>query len=334
MKPPLRFDRKQSTWCLLPLHPQPQWLESLSSYMLRLAEANGLKSTNELMTLSNIKRTGSDLRRAPDYSSFASEGLATIARCSPATLRATTLYHLARHFACPTFYLKGMLHFFQESIATYLRYCPLCVAEMSYYRLSWRFLAIVGCCKHRCYLLSTCGHCGTSVPLLPHVPHVAFCATCQGDLRTCPSPLLPPQAEVLVQKRTHDLELLLMPIDWAPEITSALLQGSGFIFLRQRNHLSIRETASLMKRDEQVIREIEEGNWNGTATCADYWQYTELLGCSLSKVIEAAEIMANSERGKQSRPDEVTFARLAQRQVALPRPYGHYEGRRTTGSTN
>jgi hypothetical protein len=61
-----------------------------------------------------------------------------------------------------------------------------------------------------------------------------------------------------------------------------------------------------MGRDEQVIREMEEGNWSGQATLSDYWRYTEILGCSLSNVIEAARIMRSGgiERG-QSRLGEL-----------------------------
>lgn len=99
-----------------------------------------------------------------------------------------------------------------------------------------------------------------------------------------------------------------MPTAWAPEITPALLQGSGFTFLRQRKHLSVSEVATLMKRDEQIIQEIEQGNWNGQATFADYWQYTEVLACSLSEVIEAAEVMRRSEHERRrGRLDEIAL---------------------------
>ncbi len=46
------FDPQQSIWKVLPLHPQPQPLESITSYMIRLAEANGLQSIHELGALS------------------------------------------------------------------------------------------------------------------------------------------------------------------------------------------------------------------------------------------------------------------------------------------
>jgi hypothetical protein len=271
-----QIDLERPIWKVLPLHPQPKPLEALSSYILRLAEANELKSVNELAHLSGLRSGWRDLRIVPDYSSLPTGRLARVAGCLPDNLRDMTFYHLARHFACPTHSFGEMSAFFEGSVAPSLRYCPACLAEQPYHPLSFRFLALAGCYKHRCSLLSECGHCGATIPLLPRRPRVACCATCQGDLRTCPMLPLTQQAEVYLERRIHDLEYLLMPAEQAPEITSALLQGSGFLFLRQRKHLSLTEVTQLMGRDEQVIREIEEGNWSRQATLSDYWRYTEI----------------------------------------------------------
>ena len=126
-------------------------------------------------------------------------------------------------------------------------------------------------------------------------------------------PPLPQQAEAHLERRTRDLGSLLMPAEQAPEITSALLQGSGFLFLRQRKHLSLTEATHLMGRDGQVITEIEEGNWGGKATLVDYWRYTELLGCSLSDVIEATQTMRSRENERRpSWLDEHARLRLSE----------------------
>jgi len=139
--------------------------------------------------------------------------------------------------------------------------------------------------------------------------------TCQGDLRTCPLSPLPQQAGVYLESCTRDLELLLMPAELAPEITSALVQGSGFLLLRLRRHMSLAEATHLMGKDEQVMREIEEGNWSRKATLTDYWRYTEILGCSLSDVIEAAQIMRSSEDERRLKR-LAELARLVQMEVA------------------
>ncbi len=120
---------KRAIWRVLPVHPQPQWLESLSSYVLRLAEANGLHVTDELAALYGMKGRWKGVRLSLDYSSFSFGRLTSIAGCTLATLRGTTFYHLARHFACPVMHIPTLYRFFQGSIASSLRYCPGCLAE-------------------------------------------------------------------------------------------------------------------------------------------------------------------------------------------------------------
>ena len=96
-----------------------------------------------------------------------------------------------------------------------------------------------------------------------------------------------------------------MPAEWSHEITSALVMGGGFTLLRQNNHLTTQEAASLMNRDEQIILEMEHGQWGKQATFYDYWQYTKLLGCSLSEVVGVAQPAKNVGRRKPNRLDEL-----------------------------
>ena len=72
------------------------------------------------------------------------------------------------------------------------------------------------------------------------------------------------------------------------------------------------EAARLMGMDEQALEEIEEGTWGRKATLVDYWQYTEVLGCSLSDVIEAAQTMRSSEdeRRLKRRAEAAQFVHL------------------------
>ena len=73
----LWVDHKQAIWNVLPLHPQPQPLESITSYITRLAEANGLQSINELGALVG-GMTFSSLKKNPDYPTVSYPGLAHI----------------------------------------------------------------------------------------------------------------------------------------------------------------------------------------------------------------------------------------------------------------
>ena len=295
------FAHGHGSWKLLPLHPQPQWLESWSSYLIRLAEANGLKSLNEVAALSGLTGGWKGVRTSPDsYFAVSSERLAVISGCTQSSLRNTTFYHLVRHFSCP---MLRASRFLQGSLAASVRYCPRCLAgqPIPYYRLPWRFLALSGCHTHGCRLLNACGHCEAPIPCLPSVPRIAQCSACRGDLRTCQTAPLPQQEGHQLFTRTKDLELLLMPAEWAPEITAALLMGGGFTLLRHNKQLTTQEAASLMNRDEQIILEMEHGLWGKQATLRDYWQYTELLGCSLSEVVGVAQPARTVGRRKPNR---------------------------------
>jgi hypothetical protein len=160
LEPEPALEERRCIWRVVPLHPQPQWLESLSSYMTRLAEANGLQSINELAALAGIDKGRQSWRSSPDYPSALLERIARLAGCTESSLRSTTFFHLARHFGCPT--RPVALHrFFQGSFASCLRYCPRCLTDqpIPYYTLLWRFLAVAGCHKHGCRLLSACGQC-------------------------------------------------------------------------------------------------------------------------------------------------------------------------------
>ncbi len=292
-------------WKLLPLHPQPCWLESLSSYLTRLAEANGLKSRNEIAALAGIHRGRPSWRFAADYPSSSLERIACLVGCTEATLLDTTFFHLARHFGYPT-RLGAIQKFFQGSLSSTLRYCPRCLAEHGtpYHRLLWRFLSVAGCHEHNCLLLHECGHCHLSIPLHSLVPRLTQCPACQGDVRTCQAVLLS-QKEERGLSRTKEIEMLLMPAHWAPEITSALVMGRGLTFLRQRKHLTLNDAADVMEKEEQVIVAMEHGQWYGHATFCDYLRYIDLLGCSLSELIEATQVARRLEPRRTSRLDEV-----------------------------
>lgn len=278
---------------------------SFSQHSLRLAEANGLKSINELATLAGLRGGWKGVRASPDsYFAVSSERLAGITGCRPSTLRDTTFYHLVRHFACP---MLRASRFFQGSLAAYLRYCPGCLAgqPIPYYRLSWRFLALSGCHKHGCRLLNACGHCGMPIPCLPSVPQLAHCSACRGDLRTCPTEPLSQQERDQLCTRTKDLEMLLMPAEWAPEITAALVMGGCFTLLRKNKQLTTQEAACVLNRDELIILEMEQGQWDKQATLCDYWQYTGLLGCSLSELVGVAQLARDLGRRKPNRLGEL-----------------------------
>lgn len=280
------LDRERAIWNRLPLHPCPQPLESVTSYLTRLAEANGLRSINELGALAGGMSLSS-LKRRPDYPVPAYPGLDRITGYPHETWFGMTFFYLVQNFG-RAMHPRSLNRFLAESLALSLRYCPICLAEHhpAYYSLLWRFLVLPGCIEHKVAFLDQCGHCGSSLPLLRPHPQLIKCPTCQGDLRSCvPSPL-----ESSALKRTglltNDLKMLLTSVPKLLEKEQAKLIGKRFQLLRQQRDLLIPEVAHLLGRDASVIRDIDYLNRFRQASLDDYIRYADILGYRLGEIFD------------------------------------------------
>ena len=277
-------NRERAIWKVLPLHPHPKVLESMTSYITRLAQANGFQSISELGALAGGMSL-SRMKESPDYPAAAYPGLAQITGYPQERWFDMTFFHLAPRFGCAM--NPNSLHsFLAGSLAPSLRYCPICLAEHppTHYSLLWRFLVLPGCTLHGVGFLDQCGHCQSPLPLLRSLPQLPFCPTCQGDLRTCkPLPLNDNSLE-LTRRRTNDLKTLLTP-SLRPQKEQAKLIGKQFQLLRQQRDLWILEVARLLGRDRSVVRDIDYVNRFRQATLGDYIQYADVLGCSLHEIL-------------------------------------------------
>src|SRR5258706_14553674 len=82
---------------LLPLHPPPMKLESLTSYLMRIAEANQIQTFSTLSTIMGF--TG--IQHATDIGAYSNLSLSNIAiptGCQYEQIVATTLSHIGRKF--------------------------------------------------------------------------------------------------------------------------------------------------------------------------------------------------------------------------------------------
>src|SRR6266566_3835976 len=281
------LDPKQAIWRLLPLHPPPQPFESFSSYVCCLQEANGLQSLNELAALANTR--WSHLTSFPDYPSPPYQGLTLLTGYTEADLESTTFHYLAQQFGC-SLHSQPIRRFLQNSLASTLRYCPICLKEQTtpYYSLIWRFSAIPVCKTHRCALLDRCGHCGTVLPLLTQRSRIAQCQACQGDLRSCPPGGLPNGIEEFMYDQIAGLEKLLSSQQASLPLSPALAIGRYFSFLRRERNLSLSQVSSLGETSELVILHIERGNPSRDISFEGYVQYARALSVSLGEIVEAA----------------------------------------------
>jgi hypothetical protein len=304
-------------WQQLPLHPQPAALESLTSYITRVAQANGLQTTAELVTQAfGTGYTWQSLRSFPDGSATSILGLTTLTGCTRTDLEATTLLPLGRHFgrANSTRTLRSLL---QGSLASHLRYCPECLAEhdFPYYRLHWRFLILSGCLTHHCKLLDYCRHCDAPIPHLPHLPQTAVCPTCRRDLRTSQPFPLSEDEEHMLSRRTSDLLFLLCSPAQSQEGDPRATLGKRYSFKRQQRGLSLQEVASLTGLNPQILSEIEYTSVSKKATFLDYIQYADMIGIALEEVLSiSVPPVSLDEDALLARVDETIQEWMGQKQ--------------------
>ena len=275
------MDRERAIWKVLPLRPPPQVLESQTSYLTRLAEANGLQSINEVGALAG----GMNFSKRPDYPAPVYTGLARITGISEEQWFERTFFHLVQHFGC-AMNPRALHNFLAGSLAPSLRYCPICLVEHTSYSLLWRFLVLPGCIEHGVRFLDQCGHCRAPLPLFKSVPQLMRCPTCQWDLRSgIPSPLGDDDGE-LTDRRTKDLKMLLAPspIPQTPE--QAMLIGRRFQMLRLQRDLWTSEVADLLGQDHSLVRSIDYVNRSSRANLDDYIQYADVLGFSLCEIFD------------------------------------------------
>jgi len=185
---------------LFPVRPKPHRDEVLTSWVIRLAKANGLK----LQAFSRIVFEGSadlwnrDIDRKP-YDWLLTE-LAARTNCSK-----TEIYNLTLQS------YKGKLfsHFHEVGVLKWIlplniyhrkrkgfgqQYCSQCLKEDKepYFRKHWRVALNTFCVKHNIMYRDRCPNCGYPVmfhrnelgkPRMFDGPKMCFCTTCEYDLR-------------------------------------------------------------------------------------------------------------------------------------------------------
>ncbi len=189
---------------LWPAHPKPLPDELLSSWLVRIARANGLKLQTFCVQVFGQKRqlwnrdidrlapawllqslaqhTGTPLRRVVDTTLLRYQGV--LYERKPATGQ-------LRWILC-----AGMYHRKRQAFGTL--YCPRCLAEDTepYFRTRWRVAVLCHCAHHGVELLDRCQQCGE--PIAFHrqelgKPHsvdagpMSGCHVCGADLRNAPT---------------------------------------------------------------------------------------------------------------------------------------------------
>ena len=277
---------------VLPLHPRPEYLESLTSYLKRLAELNGISSIDGISALCFPHQNRRITRDIADYPPVSFSGLTIVGTWSEEILRTTTFFHLAVKFGRSTL-PQPMSRFLSGCVGQYLRYCPVCFAEqrIRYYLLTWRFLLVTCCCKHRCRLLETCGHCDELIPLFRSPFIVGNCPRCRQNLKLCAAASESDEAALEVSKNVHDdIVFLLTPQLWEANSGSIIKRvGRRFADMRQMKRLTAVEVASQIGVTLTIVEGIERGDFQGRgATLQCYFKYAHYLCLNLKEVFSDA----------------------------------------------
>ena len=284
----------------LPVHPPPERLESFTSYLTRLAEANGLRSMGALASTCFFDEYVRTMRWQKDTPPVSFGQLPIAAVCHPSELLATTFFHLGKKFERPG-QPQSLAHFLSGAIARFLRYCPQCIAETPYYRLTWRFLPLSGCVRHNTRLLSICGHCDHSIPVFTSPFKIGICPHCQGDLRLCQAATLTTEEFNSVVADTQELEFLLLPQPWEAS-ANAKRMGAYFADLRLKRHLTVAQVAGLIGTTRHGVEAVEYGNIGASSSPFErYIRYALFLGVSLQDVFEATMLQNSWLKGPRVR---------------------------------
>ncbi len=268
---------------VLPLHPQPQPLESFTSYLTRLAQLNQFHSFGALRTVLFPGRHFHLQRGIADCPPASLGQIAQLVTGSEETIRATTFHHLGVKFGqC------ALNRFLSSSVAPHLRYCPGCLAEQPYYRLFWRFTLLPGCTEHGTVLLDRCCHCQQPVSLFALPFRMGRCPSCGSDLRSHSARAMTAEERKVALRRTQDLVYLLSPQPWEAQADTIVASiGPWLTFLRREWQFLAKNIVRYAATSKYILHTVEH-SFEGKrgATFQVYVAYADYLGLSWPEIFD------------------------------------------------
>lgn len=292
---------------VLPVHPRHKPLESLTGYVTRLGEVNGITTVTAFASLVFPLHQRQVVYAMADLLPASLDDFSMATRCSTPELVAATFYHVARKFGrttSPTWlgrFLSGLL-------APTLRYCPDCLADGGYRSLVWRFATVRGCTRHGRYLLDRCGYCDAEIPFLASPLRVAWCPLCGEDLRRCVALRMTFDEAAWNLARMKDATALLLPHPCEQIERPATAIGTALTAARQERGLERAEVAKRLNIPEfavhaleapytdkgaQSIGEVPVRIYRGTPL-RRYMDYLDVLKVNMSDILGSASSLVVS----------------------------------------
>lgn len=184
---------------MLPMHPHPHEGEILSSWMVRLAFANGLPLHTFYSYFLGYSEPiwSRDIDRHPPWAllellnSRTQQPVAVIQGLALSSYNGLLFEELPMNGDAPWLLAAGVYHRIRRRAG--MQFCPLCLREdpTAYYRRSWRLALYVMCDLHYCLMHQHCPACGSTVAFHRHGigrgrfiqdNAARFCHLCNFDL--------------------------------------------------------------------------------------------------------------------------------------------------------
>lgn len=214
---------------LLPAHVKPKNDELLSSWLVRLSAAHGLKPYPFASTIYSEVHAWElrDVDRARDsgfLNTLANKTATDVERIINTTLTSyegwlfeSHLQHGTTAWIMPRGAMKHLKHKYFG-----LQYCPLCLSEdkQAYFRREWRLAFNVLCTKHKILILDRCPKCGEAINFYINISRDSYvdsdrltvCHNCHSDYRNI-------KVDSLQQVDTSE-------VDFHKHLLTTLRQGS------------------------------------------------------------------------------------------------------------
>jgi len=283
------------TWFFetLPLRPAPYPGESLSGYLLRLADLNGYRIfwdlASDLFPGWEVPQQIHKLSWEYPLEDWGRIPVRT--GLSRDELSGTTVVAWVEKFRRPPDLHRSVYmspgHFLHGVVNRELRVCPQCVQSQPYIRLLWRLSPVTACLEHGCLLEGRCPDCGNCLtPVSQNACHMQ-CTTCGRDFRSLPASRAPADLLKAQERLQEDVCLLLDPTatiakadtsgDPPASQDPARALGLKFHYLRSRVGISMKSMARRVNLPPTVIACIEAGV---PITLPNYMSYLRAIGLS------------------------------------------------------
>jgi len=177
---------------VLPCRPAPYEDECLSSYVPRLASANGIRDLWSLVSDLFPRWDGTHqiglLRWEYPLDQWGT--LSVRSQLPVAVLDRLTVLAWVEKFRTPPSLVhplrNGPGNFLRGAIAAQAQICPFCLQLAPYVRLLWRVRTVRVCLAHGCYLQAHCHDCQAPLRVIGDDHQHLRCGQCQADWRGLP----------------------------------------------------------------------------------------------------------------------------------------------------